>query len=196
MCIITNLCNVFCSMWTTRPFPNEFGHATVSTTVCEYYTSIYYSLIWLISLVFIPSIMYIICFNTNTALLLWPYIPLYHIRICCEKFNQLKMHTITWWGSEKEKFLPVPEWRPPELWPTVSSHTPTHCWIMLIKIGLPLFPINYHICIIWVKRIKQFNAIHRTGINTVVVCVSVGEGEGLIIIYTVSGRVTVYGLFS
>jgi len=76
--------------------------------------------------------------------------------------------------------------------------TPTHCWIMLIKIGLPLFPINYHICIIWVKRIKQFNAIHRAGIlcTVVVVFVSRGEGEGLIIIYTVSGRVTVYGLFS
>lgn len=119
------------------------------------------------------------------------------------EINQFKMRKTRGERAKKKNVYSYkPAWRPPELWPTVSSHThtctPTHCWIMLIKIGLPLFPINYHICIIWVKRIKQFNAIYRAGIlyTVAVVGMSRGEGEGLIIIYTVSGRVTVYGLFS
>jgi hypothetical protein len=162
MCIITNLCNVFCSMWTTRPFPNEFGHATASV-YCSMWVLYFHLLLFIMtySLNFYIEYNSIkIIFYTNIIFLLLHMYTLWEI-------NKFKMRNNRGERTKKKNvysYLRGDHRNFDRQFPHTRTHTPTHCWIMLIKIGLPLFPINYHICIIWVKRIKQFNAIHSAGI--------------------------------
>jgi len=121
MCIITNLCNVFCSMWTTRPFPNEFGHATASV-YCSmwvlYFHLLFFNMTYSLNF-YIKFNSIKIIFYTNIIFLLLHMYTLWEI-------NKFKMRNNPRWKSEKEKCLLVSAWRPPELWPTVSSHAHTY----------------------------------------------------------------------